>query len=140
MMPQSNHMLVRAPGGKREGVGYMFLYRSQEPDPAVRCTTEYGALNDHGKMHLFDNRFVMYPRCHWSRRCVLCNLWLSLEEDASVTDWPHNWEEGTLGFCRWRNGREEPLDRRPVLVCRDCGAVWDMRNEDDDEPVKNKLL
>lgn len=133
--PHTNHKCVRVCDRP-----YCVCQRENEPDPSVRCVTLFGSLNDFGKTHLFDNRAVAYPRCHWARRCVLCNMWFSLEEDASTTDWPHNWEEATLGFCRYRNGREEPLDKRAVLVCRDCGAVWDMRAEDDDEPVKKKLL
>ena len=135
--PHINHKyLFRRLHKERGGV---FLLRSALDDPAVRCVDHCGALNDHGKRHLYDNRYVTYPRCHWARRCVLCNTWYSLEEDASPTDWPHNWVEDTLRFT-WAGTSESAGPDRPILFCSDCGAFWDMRAEDDEEPVKKKLL
>jgi hypothetical protein len=132
--PQFNHKFVLVAGPPT------IWLRRDRPDPSIRCTTEYGALNYYGRTHLFDNRFVGFPRCHWSRRCILCNMWFSLEEDASPTDWPHDWGEAAMEwFAR-------PTDQGPlhwqefVLTCADCGARWDMRVDDDEEPVKGKIL
>jgi hypothetical protein len=139
--PQFNHTSVWKCTNDQFGL-HIGISRSLLPDPSVRCV-DRGELNDFGRKHVFDEGFVGFPRCHWSRRCVVCNVWFSLEEDASPTDWPHNWHETSryVKLCPLRHGKTtEPAENAPLLLCDDCGAVWDMRVDDDEEPVKRKIL
>jgi hypothetical protein len=97
------------------------------------------AVNYGGRVHVFDNRNILLPRCYYARRCLFCGLYDTVIPYAGdgVFKAQHDWTEPRPAFSCPRHGRctfewkndlccagDVTPKRVTAMQCRDCGVFW----------------